>query len=231
ISGRRRGFFGRAGGANPMSEPIEDYALIGDCETAALVSRNGSIDWLCLSRFDSGACFAALLGSPENGRWLIKPSSQIDTVTRRYRDATLILEPDFETSTGAVTLIDYMVLRHGSTEVVRLVAGRRGTVPMRMELTIRFDYGSIVPWVRKTDRGIRATAGPDTLRLYTALEMRGEGLATVADFEVAAGQTVPFQLIWSPTREAEGPVVTPAADSLRQVEAFWREWSGRCTYE
>src|SRR5205823_2565378 len=150
---------------------IEDYALIGDCHTAALVGKDGSIDWLCLPRLDSGACFAGLLGKPEHGRWLIAPQGKSRRVERRYRDDTLILETQFETDDGAVTLIDCMPPRSDWPDVVRMVVGRRGTVRMRMELIIRFDYGSIVPWVRRTDGGIRAIAGPDLLELCTPVEL------------------------------------------------------------
>jgi len=147
-----------------MAARIEDYALIGDCQTVALISRDGSIDWLCFPRFDSGACFAALLGEPKHGRWKISPSVELKTTRRGYRGDTLILETDFETADGsAVTIIDFMPPRTSAPDLVRVVRGRRGQVPMRMEMIIRFDYGSIVPWVRHVERGIRATAGPDTL--------------------------------------------------------------------
>jgi GH15 family glucan-1,4-alpha-glucosidase len=208
---------------------IEDYALIGDCETAALVSRSGSIDWLCFPRFDSGACFAALLGTPENGRWLIAPSADIKSTRRRYREGTLILETDYETDSGSVTLIDFMPLRDKRPDLIRILAGKRGQVPMHMEMTIRFDYGWIVPWVRRTDWGIQATAGPDTLHLCADVELRGENLHTVADFTVSEGERIPFQLIWTPTHSLD-PDRRDAEDILRESEAFWREWSGRCTY-
>ena len=214
-----------------MSAPIEDYALIGDCETAALVSRAGSIDWLCLPRFDSAACFAALLGSPKDGRWLIEPSEEVRMTRRRYREGTLILETDFETASGAVTLIDYMPIRDGIANLVRQVVGRRGTVPMRLELIIRFDYGSIVPWVRRIDRGLRATAGPDSLYLFTDVNLRGEDMRTVADFAVSAGETVPFQLVWQPTHQPQPAAIQTPGDSLRQTESLWREWSARCSHQ
>lgn len=213
-----------------MPARIEEYALIGDCETAALVARDGSIDWLCFPRFDSGACFAALLGTPEHGRWLLAPAGPIRTIRRRYRPGTLILETDYETDSGCVTLIDWMPLRTVVPDVMRIVEGRSGQVPMRMELVIRFDYGWIVPWVRHTARGIRAIAGPDTLYCRTDVELRGENLRTVADFTVSAGQRIPFTLTWSPTHRPE-PEEREAEQSLRETEAWWREWSDRCTYQ
>ncbi|HEU4533545.1 MAG TPA: trehalase-like domain-containing protein, partial [Polyangiaceae bacterium] len=150
-----------------MPLPLEDYALIGDCETAALVGRDGSIDWLCLPRFDAGACFAALLGSPDHGRWLVAPAGEAKRVRRRYRGDTLVLETEFETDEGVVALIDCMPPADGTHDVVRVVEGRAGRVRMRTELVIRFDYGSSVPWVRRAPRGIVAVAGPDLLRLET----------------------------------------------------------------
>src|SRR5215831_5710745 len=141
-----------------MSSRIEDYALIGDCETAALVSRDGSIDWLCFPRFDSPACFAALLGTPEHGRWLLAPVGPHRAIRRRYREGTLVLETEYETRDGAVTVIDFMPPRTAAPDVARLVEGRRGEVAMQMELVIRFDYGSSIPWVRRTDDGLSAVA-------------------------------------------------------------------------
>src|SRR5688572_15061014 len=169
-----------------MASRIEDYALIGDLETAALVARNGSIDWLCLPRFDSPACFAALLGTPENGRWQIAPKSPVRKVDRRYRPGTLILETNFESDDGAVTLIDFMPPRTAEPDLVRIVRGRRGKVAMHTELVMRFDYGSIVPWVRRTDTGLFAVAGPDSIYLDANVPLHGENLHSVADFEVAA---------------------------------------------
>src|SRR5213595_1581990 len=148
-----------------MPSRIEDYALIGDCQTAALVARDGSIDWLCFPRFDSGACFAALLGTAEHGRFLLAPAGELKEVRRRYRPGTLVLETEYELEGGAVRVIDCMPPRSDVPDLVRMVEGVRGRVPMRMQIVIRFDYGSIVPWVRKIDRGIRAVAGPDTLLL------------------------------------------------------------------
>lgn len=213
-----------------MSSPIEDYAVIGDCHTAALVARDGSIDWLCFPRFDSGACFAALLGSEENGRWLLSPTNKIHSVRRRYREDTLVLETDYETEDGAVTLIDCMPPRSKEPDVVRMVVGRRGQVRMRMRLTIRFDYGSIVPWVRRTHKGIRAIAGPDTLVLQTNVDLRGEGLTTIAEFTVSEGERVPFVLLWHPSHEPT-PSIDDPQDTIVHTERWWREWSSRCTYE
>src|SRR5436305_15168756 len=146
-----------------MSERIEDYALIGDCQTVALVSRAGSVDWMCVPRFDSGACFAALLGTPENGRWLIAPAGEVCATRRRYVGDTLVLETEHETAEGAVAVTDFMPIRGHAPDVVRIVEGKAGRVRMRSELVIRFDYGSIVPWVRRVDGGVHAVAGPDTL--------------------------------------------------------------------
>src|SRR5262252_955200 len=213
-----------------MSSPIEDYAVIGDCHTAALVARDGSIDWLCFPRFDSGACFAALLGSEENGRWLLSPANKIHSVRRRYREDTLVLETDYETEDGAVTLIDCMPPRSKEPDVVRMVVGRRGHVCMRLRLTIRFDYGSIVPWVRRTHKGIRAIAGPDTLVLQTNVDLRGEGLTTIAEFTVSEGERVPFVLLWHPSHE-HTPSIDDPQDTIVHTERWWREWSSRCTYE
>src|SRR5271166_694173 len=204
-----------------MPACIEDYAIIGNCETAALVSRNGSIDWLGLPRFDSAACFAALLGGAGNGRWLIAPAEPAVKVTRGYRNATLVLETRFETEAGVVVLIDCMGMRDGASDLVRLVHGERGTVEMRMELIIRFDYGSVVPWVRRLEDGrLSAIAGPDRLTLATPVELRGEELTTVAAFTVRAGEEVPFVLTWSPSYR---PVADPvdAGATIDKVTAGW----------
>jgi GH15 family glucan-1,4-alpha-glucosidase len=213
-----------------VASRIEDYALIGDCETVALVARDGSIDWLCFPRFDSGACFAALLGAPNHGRWQIAPVGELRSLTRHYRDGTLVLETDYETDTGAVTIVDWMPLRDDTPDIQRMVVGTRGQVPMRMELVIRFDYGSIVPWVRRVDGGIRATAGPDTLYCRADIPLRGEDLRTVAEFTVTAGQHVAFELAWAPTY-APPPRQRDAVQSLRETEDWWRAWSERCTYQ
>jgi GH15 family glucan-1,4-alpha-glucosidase len=213
-----------------MASRIEDYALIGDCLSCALVGRDGSIDWLCWPRFDSGACFAALLGDPQHGRWQIAPAGEARPGRRRYRDDTLILETDFEVDNGAVTVIDFMPPRGEAPDAVRIVEGRRGTVAMRMELIIRFDYGSILPWVRHIEHGISATAGPDMLRLVTPVELRGEDLTTVAEFTVAEGQRIPFILTWYPSHHRE-PQYVEAERALEDTESWWREWSARSTYQ
>lgn len=211
-----------------MPSRIEDYALIGDCQTAALVGRDGSIDWLCAPRFDSPACFAALLGTPENGRWLLAPAGPVRRVTRRYREGTLVLETVFTTDDGEVAVVDFMPPRTDVPDLVRVVEGRRGSVPMRMELVIRFDYGSVVPWVRRIDRGISAIAGPDMLELRTDVGLKGVDLRTVGEFAVAEGQRVPFDLTWHPSHRPR-PTELDALKALEETEGWWREWSGRCT--
>jgi GH15 family glucan-1,4-alpha-glucosidase len=209
-----------------MSLRIEDYALLGDCRAAALVGKDGSIDWLCLPHFDSAACFAALLGSRDNGRWQIAPAGKVTAVSRRYRDGTLILETDFETDEGAVTLIDLMPLRRQVPDLLRVVVGRRGTVSMHMELLVRFDYGSIVPWVQRIPGGIEAIGGPDRLRLTTPVETHGENLHTVADFQVREGERIPFHLTWTPShRPAVDPI--PPETAIAETEQDWRAWSSR----
>jgi len=204
---------------------IEDYGLIGDFETAALVCKTGSIDWLCWPRFDSGACFAALLGDTNNGRWLIAPAQGNPRTTRRYRPDTLILETSFVTADGEAILIDFMPLRERASHLVRLVVGKRGTVSMTTELIIRFDYGASVPWVKRTEAGdVLAISGPDMLVLRTPVELRGEGLTTVGDFTVAAGQTITFVLTYA---SSHLPVPEPidAQDALRQTQSFWEDWA------
>jgi len=208
---------------------IEDYAILGDRDTAALVARNGSIDWLCVPRFDSPACFAALLGSPEHGRWKLAPAGESREIRRRYRDGTLVLETEFETATGAITLIDAVHARGVASDVVRLVVGRRGTVAMRMHLVIRFDYGSIVPWVQRFEAGLTAVAGPDLLVLRTPVPLRGRNFTTRADFTVAEGEQVPFVLSWSPSHL---PIPDPvdAAAAIEDAARSWQDWSSQCRY-
>ena len=213
-----------------MSQKIEDYALIGDCQTAALVGRDGSVDWLCLPRFDSPACFAALLGTPEHGQWLLCPATDVRRTSRRYREGTLVLETDYETDEGAVTVIDCMPVRTREPQLVRMVVGRRGRVPMRMNLVIRFDYGSIVPWVRRVEGGISAVAGADSLLLYTDVPLRGENLTTVAEFTVSAGQHVPFVLLWHRFHEPR-PACCDAQRRIEHTAQWWQTWSARCTYQ
>jgi GH15 family glucan-1,4-alpha-glucosidase len=211
---------------------IEDYGLIGDCETAALVGRDGSIDWLCWPAFDSDACFAALLGTDTHGRWLIAPAEEIVKTSRRYRDNTLILETRFETASGVVDLIDFMPPRGKASDVVRLVCGVKGRVKLRMQLVIRFGFGGDIPWVRKNADGpeLLAICGPDMTVLRTPVETRGEDLTTVADFSVSEGETVPFVLTYSPSHLPVPASIDPLV-ALQETEAFWNEWSSRCTYE
>jgi GH15 family glucan-1,4-alpha-glucosidase len=213
-----------------MSARIEDYALIGDCQTVALVSREGSIDWLCLPRVDSGACFAALLGTPEHGRWSLAPADSVRSIRRHYREGTLVLETDFETETGAVTVIDCMPVRDTKPDLVRIAVGRRGQVAMRTEIVIRFDYGSIVPWVRRQKDGILATAGPDSLRFTTDVELHGENLKTVGDFTVSEGQRIPFVMTWHASHEQD-PKPIVAEEAVEDTANWWREWSSQCTYQ
>ena len=213
-----------------MTARIEDYALLGDCQTAALVSRDGSIDWLCLPRFDSASCFTALLGTPEHGRWLLAPVGEIRATRRRYRDGTLVLETDYETESGAVTVVDCMPVRDTKPDLVRIVVGRRGQVRMRTEIVIRFDYGSIVPWVRRQKDGIVATAGPDSLRFRTEVELHGENLKTVGEFTVSEGQRVPFVMTWHPSFEPEPEPIDPEK-AVNDTESWWQEWSSRCSYQ
>ncbi|MBH5391060.1 glycoside hydrolase family 15 protein [Bradyrhizobium diversitatis] len=211
-----------------MSQRIEDYALIGDCETAALVGRNGSIDWLCWPAFDSDACFAAILGTPKNGRWLIAPSETATRISRRYLGNTLILETRFETKSGTVALIDFMPPRGKASDIVRLVRGIRGTVKMRMELVIRFGFGVDIPWVRRIDHSLMAIAGQDMTVLRTPIETRGEDLTTVSDFEVKEGETVPFVLTYGPSH-LEPPAPIDPELALQETEKFWQDWCSHCT--
>jgi GH15 family glucan-1,4-alpha-glucosidase len=210
-----------------MTLKIEDYALIGDCKTAALVGRDGSIDWLCWPRFDSAACFAGLLGTAENGRWLIAPKHPAFDTSRGYRLGTLILETEFQTETGHATVIDFMPPADG-TNLVRIVIGRSGQVVFHTELVARFNYGAIVPWVNRLDDGtINAIAGPERLVLRTPVELFGEDLKTVGEFTVHAGQAVPFVLSHGPSFQ-EPPSAIDPFDALKRTETFWRDWSDRC---
>jgi GH15 family glucan-1,4-alpha-glucosidase len=208
-----------------MPSRIEDYAVIGNCETMALVGRDGSIDWLCAPRFDSAACFAALLGDPSHGRWLIAPAGKVARVTRRYRGHTLILETVFETAEGAVAVIDFMARRAGVTDLLRIVRGVRGKVAMRTELVARFEYGSVVPWVsRQEDGRLELTAGPDTLLLDTSVPVRGEGMRSIGEFDVNAREEIAFSLSWTLSYRAV-PEPLEAAASLAAVESFWADWA------
>jgi GH15 family glucan-1,4-alpha-glucosidase len=210
-----------------MALRIEDYALIGDCGTAALVGKNGSIDWLCWPRFDSDACFAALLGDEKHGRWLIAPKAEVRKTTRRYRGETLILETLMETEEGAVTLIDFMPPRANVSDLVRMVRGERGKVAMHSEMRIRFGYGSVVPWVSRLDeRTVRGIAGPDMVLLRSDVRMHGENMKTVGDFTVAAGETVSFVLTYGQSHEPP-PQPADAEKDLRAAEKFWGDWSSR----
>jgi GH15 family glucan-1,4-alpha-glucosidase len=214
---------------------IEDYALIGDCVTAALVGNNGSIDWLCLPRFDSGACFAALLGRPEHGRWLIAPAHPECRVRRRYRDGSLILETEFDSAQGSVELVDFMPRIEGPRSLVRLVRGKRGRVQMRVEFILRFDYGAIVPWVERLapdeggtgSGGIVAVGGPDMVVLRTPVPLVGENMRTRGEFAVAEGETIPFVLSYGPSH-LPPPAPLDGERALRDTEAIWAKWSGCC---
>lgn len=209
---------------------IEDYALIGDCETAALVSRDGSIDWLCWPAFDSEACFAALLGDASHGRWRIAPTDDA-RLARRYRGETLVLETRFETADGAVTLIDFMPPRGAASDVVRLVRGECGRVAIHMELIIRFGFGANIPWVRRTEAGeLLAIAGPDMAVLRTPVQTHGENMTTVADFIIEAGETIPFVLSYGASH-LDIPAPIDVDQALRDTESFWTDWAGRCTYQ
>ena len=209
---------------------IEDYGLIGDLQTAALVGRDGSIDWLCFPRFDSGACFAALLGNADNGRWLLAPDCKVERVERRYRERSLIHELDFHTEHGSVRLIDFMPPRGTAPDVVRIVEGLGGRVPMRMELVLRFDYGRIIPWVRRLEDDTRvAIAGPDAVTFRTPVPLRGENMSTVADFTVESGDRVPFVLTWFPSHLDPPRAITPE-HAYEDTCDYWDEWLVRCSF-
>jgi GH15 family glucan-1,4-alpha-glucosidase len=205
---------------------IEDYAIVGDTQTLALISRDGSVDWLCFPRPDSGACFAALLGTPEHGRWRIAPAGVARAIRRRYIDDTLVLETEVDTADGTVRIIDYMPIRGRAPDIVRIVEGVRGRVPIDMELTIRFDYGVVVPWVRRIDGRLHAVAGPDALVLATPVKLEGKHLTTVAAFAVEPGDRVPFVLTWYPSYEEPPPSPDPF-ESLDDTIDFWTDWSGQ----
>ena len=213
-----------------MSSRIEDYALIGDCRSAALVSRDGSIDWLCWPRFDSEACFAALLGTPDHGRWLVAPRDEAK-ITRRYRPDTLILETTFETRDGVATLIDFMPFRDDRSEIVRLVVGLRGTMAMQTELILRFGYGAVVPWVTSLEDGtLRAIAGPDMAVLRTPVHLKGKDMTTVGSFTVSRGEMVPLVLTYSPSHKPLPDALDPSS-ALRDTGKFWTAWSAKCRPE
>jgi GH15 family glucan-1,4-alpha-glucosidase len=210
-----------------MTNRIEDYAMIGNCETVALVGRNGSIDWLGLPRFDSAACFSALLGEPRHGRWLVGPTEKAARATRRYRGDSLVLETTFETERGAACVIDFIARRDGGADVVRVVRGLRGRLSMQTELIVRFEYGSVVPWVlRQEDGRLQFTAGPDRLLLDTRVAMEGRDFRTIGAFDVGAGQEVSFVLSWTPSYRP-APSRRHAARLLQQAESFWSEWASK----
>lgn len=215
-----------------MVSKIEDYALIGDGETAALVGRDGSIDWLCWPCFDSDACFSALLGEDRHGRWKIAPLSDIIQVSRRYRPETLVLETTFRTDDGQVTVIDFMPPRGMASDIVRLVRCEQGSMKLRMDLVIRFGFGKNVPWVRRTEdaKALRAVCGPDMIILRTPVETHGEHMTTVATFEVAAGQTVPFVLTYQASH-LDVPQAIDPDEALRETEQYWAEWCAQCRYD
>jgi GH15 family glucan-1,4-alpha-glucosidase len=204
--------------------------MIGDCHTAALVSKLGSIDWLCLPHFDSPACFAALIGTDKNGYWSIAPVEPIRSVRRRYREGTLILETEFETESGSATLIDCMSVRDDAPELLRVIVGTKGQIRIKSELAIRFDYGSVVPWVRRTDVGISAIAGPDMIRLRSEAPLRGENMKTLSEFTVAKGQQISFNLTWYPSNQQE-PATVDVNSAIQKTEKWWREWSERCSHQ
>jgi GH15 family glucan-1,4-alpha-glucosidase len=210
---------------------IEDYGLIGDMQSAGLVGRNGSVEWLCLPRFDSASCFAALLGDERHGRWLVAPAGEVRASSRRYRPGTLVLETEFETADGTVRVIDFMPRRgEGPPRLMRIVEGVRGRVPMRMDLSLRPDYASITPWVEPVPDGAVATAGPDTFRLSTPLELGIEDGSVNAEFVAVEGARERLTLTWHLSYE-EGPPVEDADSALARTEEWWRHWSARCSYE
>jgi GH15 family glucan-1,4-alpha-glucosidase len=212
-----------------VSPRIEDYALLGDCRSAAMVSRTGSVDWLCFPRFDSGACFAALLGSSDNGSWSLAPADAFRS-ERAYCPDSTVLETTHHTADGTVVVTDALVPVGDTHRLVRMVEGRRGTVTMRMELRVRFDYGSVVPWVQKIPGGIHAIGGPDALALRTPVDLRGEGFATIADFVVAEGERVSFDLAWHESHRPVPEAVDVAA-TLDATMDWWRKWAASLAYQ
>jgi GH15 family glucan-1,4-alpha-glucosidase len=214
-----------------MSTRIENYAMIGDCQTAALVALDGSIDWLCWPRFDSGACFAALLGGTEHGRWLLAPVSTSARVSRRYLEDTLVLETRFDTPGGTVTLTDFMpVGGQGGSDLVRIVRCLSGRMAMTTELVLRFDYGAVVPWVTRTPAGeLQAIAGPERVVLTTSVPVHGERLTTRGRFTLDAGESVAFVLTHSASH-LRAPAAVDAEQALAKTTAYWRDWAARCSY-
>lgn len=217
--------------SDTRSKPIEDYGLIGNMVSAGLVARDGSLDWLCLPHFDSAACFAALLGGPEHGRWRIAPEDDRCRVSRRYLPGTAVLETRFENESGAVTLTDFMPITEdeGKVDVVRIVHGLRGEMAVAMELVLRFNYGQAVPWVRRRDYGLSAIAGPDAVELHTLVPLVGKDLKTFASFTVREGKSVPFKLSYHASHQAPH-FVPDHQESLELTISAWREWSKRCRF-
>jgi GH15 family glucan-1,4-alpha-glucosidase len=213
-----------------VAQRIEDYAVLGDLQTAALVGRDGSVDWLCLPRFDSPACFAALLDTPDAGRWRIAPVGAGQCTRRRYLGHSLILETEWETPDGVVRVIDFMPLRDEAPDIVRIVEGVSGRVHVRSELRLRFDYGNVVPWVKHHDGQLSAVAGPDCAWLRTTVPVEGHDRATWADFSVGAGDTVPFVLTYQASHKP-APDPVDAAQALSQTRSFWQEWIAECSYD
>src|SRR5262249_263234 len=213
-----------------MSAPIEHYGIIGDCQTVALVGRDGSIDWLCWPRFDSDACFAALLGKPENGRWLLAPASVVKSTSRRYRDHTLILETRFVTEDGEATIIDFMPPRSGHSDLVRIVRGESGQVHMRMELSIRFDYGLSIPWISSVGEGLlHAIGGPNLVVINGGAALNHSDGTVTAEFTITRGETVHFVMTHSASHQPAALPVSPSA-ALAQTECFWLDWISHCIY-
>jgi GH15 family glucan-1,4-alpha-glucosidase len=213
-----------------VSSRIEQYAMVGDTQTAALIGDDGSVDWMCAPRFDSGACFAALLGDENDGRWLLAPAAGGRATRRRYHDGTLVLETEFDTPEGSVRITDFMPIREKTVDIVRIVEGLDGQVPMQMHLTIRFDYGSIIPWVRDVHGALVAVAGPDALVLRTPVETHGVGHSTVADFTVRRGERVPFTLAWFPSHE-DVPHAGNATWALSRTMSWWHDWTKKSGYD
>ncbi|HVB27073.1 MAG TPA: glycoside hydrolase family 15 protein [Mycobacteriales bacterium] len=213
-----------------MAGLIEDYAVLGDLHTAALAGRDGSIDWACFPRFDSPAVFAALLGTPDHGRWLLAPAAGGMCSRRSYRGDSLILATEWDTPEGTVRVLDFMPPRAEAPDIVRIVEGLSGSVPMTMELRLRLDYGRILPWVRQADGELVAVAGPDALYLATPVPVAAGDAVSTSTFTVRAGQRVPFVLTWQASHRARPQLVDPDA-SFAETERFWAEWSARCRYD
>lgn len=211
-----------------MACRIEDYALLGDCRSAALVGLDGSIDWLCLPRFDADACFAALLGTQENGFWRIAPAGELRSARRSYRDGTLTLDTELTSDEGTIVITDFMPVGDDGPGLIRIVTGMSGAVRIRSELVLRFNVGKTVPWVQRHPGGIRAVAGPDLVRLWTPAPVRGENLHTFSEAILRPGERLPFVLRWGPSH-LEPPPVNDPEDALARCEAFWRKWGARCT--